>query len=122
MLKSILIVGLGGMIGSMARYIFALAIKPTSFPYATFTVNILGSFVIGLVMGYALKTDSFNNNGKLFLATGICGGFTTFSAFSLECIELLKQHRYSVMLTYILISIVLGLAATFAGVQLTKGN
>lgn len=120
MLKSILIVGFGGMIGSMARYIFGLAIKPGSFPFATFIVNIAGSFIIGLVMGFALK--NLSSSGRLFLATGVCGGFTTFSAFSLECIELMKQHRYAMTLSYIVLTIVMGLVATFAGLQLTKEN
>ena len=122
MLKSILIVGLGGMIGSMARYAVALLMRSSAYPFATFIVNILGSFIIGLVIGTALKNETFSNNWRLFLATGICGGFTTFSAFSLECIELMKQHKYAVMFTYILLSILLGLAATFAGIQLTKAN
>jgi CrcB protein len=119
-LKDILLVGFGGMLGSMLRYITALLVKPGSVPYATFSVNILGSLVIGIVMGFALKSESFSNNWRLFLATGICGGFTTFSAFSLECFQLIEQQRYGAMLGYIGLSIVLGIAATFAGIQLTK--
>jgi fluoride exporter len=120
MLKGFLLVGFGGMLGSMLRYLFTVLIKPSSFPYATFTVNIFGSLIIGLIMGFALKAGTVNDNWKLFLATGICGGFTTFSAFSLECIQLIEQQRYVAMLGYISLSIVLGLAATFAGIQLAK--
>lgn len=120
MLKSFLLVGLGGMIGSMLRYLFALLIKPQSFPYATLSVNIIGSLLIGVIMGVVLKNESLNQNWKLFLATGLCGGFTTFSAFSLECVQFLEQQRYTAMFGYIGLSIVLGLAATFAGIQLTR--
>jgi fluoride exporter len=120
MLKSFLLVGLGGMIGSMLRYLFAVIIKPSSFPYATLSVNIIGCLIIGLVIGITLKTGSENDGWKLFLATGLCGGFTTFSAFSLECIDLIQQQRYAAVTAYISLSIILGLAATFAGLQLAK--
>jgi fluoride exporter len=120
MLRSFLLVGFGGMIGSMLRYLVAVFIKPQSFPFATITVNIIGCLIIGVVMGFALRSESFNNNWRLFLATGICGGFTTFSAFSLECFQFIEQQRYAAMFGYIVISLVLGLAATFAGIQLAR--
>jgi fluoride exporter len=120
MLKGFLLVGVGGMIGSMLRYLFAVIIKPQSFPYATLSVNIIGCLFIGVVMGFVLKNETVNQNWKLFLATGICGGFTTFSAFSLECVQFMEQQRYAAMFSYIGLSIVLGLAATFAGIQLTR--
>jgi CrcB protein len=119
MLKSFLIVGLGGMFGSILRYLFAVLIKPSAFPYATFSVNIIGSLVIGLVIGLSLRTGSADN-WKLFLATGVCGGFTTFSAFSFECISLVAEQRYATVAAYISLSVILGLAATFAGLQLAK--
>jgi CrcB protein len=120
MMKSFLLVGFGGMIGSMLRYFFTVIIRPASFPYATLLVNVTGCFIIGLVMGAAIRNDAVTENWKLFLATGICGGFTTFSAFSQECIGLIGQQRYAAAFIYISISIVLGLAATFAGLQLAK--
>lgn len=120
MLKSFLLVGLGGMAGSMLRYLFSVSIKPGGFPYATFAVNLIGCLLIGIVMGFALKAGWNNQNWRLFLATGFCGGFTTFSAFSLECIQLVQQHRYPAVIAYIGLSIILGLAATFAGIQLAK--
>lgn len=120
MLKNFLLVGLGGMIGSMLRYFFAVIIKPSAFPYATFAVNIIGCLLIGLIIGFGTKNGSLNDPWKLLLATGICGGFTTFSAFSLECVQLMEQQRYTAMLGYIAISIIVGLAATFAGIQLAK--
>jgi fluoride exporter len=122
MLKNLLLVGLGGSIGSMARYAASLLIKPKLFPYATLSVNIIGSFIIGLVFAMSIKQDCLSNNWKLFLATGICGGFTTFSAFSLENMGLLQSGRIGIAVTYILLSIVLGILATFLGYQLVSGD
>lgn len=122
MLKNILLVGFGGMIGSMLRYAVSLLIKNPAgnFPLATFSVNILGSFVIGWVFGMSLKTGSINWDWKLFLTTGICGGFTTFSALSIEGVALLQQHRYGIFLTYFISSILLGLAAAWSGLLMGK--
>ncbi len=89
------------------------------FPYHTFIVNIIGSFIIGALFGLLLK-NSITNEGWKFLATGICGGFTTFSAFSLEGFELLQQQRYSIFILYFLLSIIIGLAATLLGYTITK--
>ncbi len=122
MLKNFLLVGLGGAAGSMLRYVFYLFITTKQFPYATFAVNIIGSFIIGLVLALSLKDQSFNNNWKLFLATGICGGFTTFSAFSLENITLLQNEKYFTALIYIVASIVLGMVAAWLGFKLITSN
>ncbi len=119
MFKNFLLVGFGGMAGSMLRYLFSVIIKHNSFPYATFVVNIIGSFIIGIVMALAAKQQNFADY-KLLLATGICGGFTTFSAFSWESVQLLQQQRYGTMAMYILLSIVLGIAATFFGYTILK--
>ena len=118
-LISFLMVGAGGAIGSMLRYGVALFPVNKLFPYHTFIVNILGSFLIGCFLGLLLKNSITNDNWK-FLATGVCGGFTTFSAFSLEGFELLQQQRYAVFLLYFLLSIIVGLAATWLGYTLTK--
>ena len=115
MFKNFLLVGLGGALGSMLRYAFYLAITVKQFPLSTFAVNIIGSFIIGAVLALSLKDDLFLNNWKLFLATGICGGFTTFSAFSLENITLLQNEKYFIALVYIVSSIVLGIAAAWLG-------
>ncbi len=115
MFKNFLLVGLGGALGSMLRYAFYLAITVKQFPLATFAVNIIGSFIIGAVLALSLKDDLFLNNWKLFLATGICGGFTTFSAFSLENITLLQNEKYFIAMVYIVSSIVLGIAAAWLG-------
>ena len=115
MIKNLFIVGLGGGIGSIIRYAASLLINSKLFPYATLAVNITGSFIIGLVFALTIKEAGFSNNWKLFLATGICGGFTTFSAFSLENVELLQNGKIGIAGTYILLSVILGILATFLG-------
>lgn len=119
LLKNIILVGIGGMIGSILRYLASYFIRQESFPYATFTVNILGSFVIGTVMGMAVKQEGFAS-WRLFLATGICGGFTTFSAFAWENMQMLSQQRYAGFALYTAGSLLIGLAAVTAGYWLTK--
>ena len=120
MLKNILLVGLGGAAGSMLRYAFSVWFKHASFPLATFLVNIIGSFIIGLVFAYSLRSESFATNWRLFLAAGICGGFTTFSAFSLESLQLLQQQRVGIFFLYVIGTVMLGLAATWFGYSLLK--
>jgi CrcB protein len=122
MIKNILLVGLGGSIGSMARYAASLLIQSKSFPYATLVVNIIGSFIIGFVFAMSIKEAGLSNNWKLFLATGICGGFTTFSAFSVENMGLLQSGKIGMAVTYILLSIVLGIVAIFLGYGLIIKN
>ena len=118
MFKNILLVGLGGGIGSMLRYGASLLFSSRYFPYTTLAVNIIGSLMIGLVLGMSFKSEYFLTNWKLFLATGICGGFTTFSAFSAENMELLQQGRYSLAIIYIVLSVILGIAAAALGFKL----
>ena len=118
MIKNFLLVGLGGMLGSMLRLAVNIGFKSASFPLATFLVNIIGSFVIGIVFGIAARNSQFDIHWRLFLATGICGGFTTFSSLSAESIFLLQQQRYSIFFLYLFLSIVLGLAATWLGMTI----
>lgn len=122
MLKNLLLVGLGGGIGSMLRYAATLLISPRYFPYATLAVNMIGSFIIGVVFAMSIKDETFLNNWKLFLATGLCGGFTTFSAFSIENMGLLQNGKYGLAVAYIIISIVFGIMAAFWGYQLITKN
>jgi|SRR6476469_6054943 len=118
MLKNILLVAAGGAAGSALRYLLSLMIGNKSFPYATLTINIIGCFVIGLVLGYFSKEDQLP--WRLLLATGLCGGFTTFSAFSAETLLLLQQQRFIPALIYISVSVVLSVTATFAAFQMIK--
>jgi fluoride exporter len=120
MFKNFLLVGLGGAIGSMLRYVFYVVVTVKHFPWATFIVNITGSFIIGMVLAMSIKDENFAHNWKLFLATGICGGFTTFSAFSAENITLLQNEKYVLALAYIALSMVLGIAAAWLGFTITK--
>lgn len=111
-------IGLGGALGTMLRFGTSLLIGFKSYPLATLLVNIAGSFIIGLVMAYSLKSESFALNGRLFLATGFCGGFTTFSAFSLENLLLLQNGKLGLFVLYAVGSLVLGIAAVWAGFKI----
>lgn len=120
MLKQFLIVGLGGMFGTMLRFACSQLIKTNNFPLATFLVNVFGSLLIGMIAGYAVRNVDHNINLRLFLATGICGGFTTFSAMSAESLQLLQQQKLTTFFIYILLSIVLGLVACWGGFLFTN--
>lgn len=127
LLKNMVWVALGGAIGSSLRYaisyVYQLYISQFKFPYPTLIANLLGCFIIGLVMGYAIKNGKVHNSGMIvFLTSGFCGGFTTFSAFSYECISLIQNQRFVPAATYMALSIILGLALTWAGYSIIKGN
>lgn len=122
MIKNVLLVGLGGSIGSIARYLCQkwFAINYTSsFPWATFAVNITGCFAIGIFWGLSFKSFNSDESWKLFLMTGLCGGFTTFSAFTLEGIGLLREQKLALFFSYIAASVLLGLLATYTGMKIT---
>jgi CrcB protein len=114
-MKEIAIVFIGGGFGSALRFgvgkLFILSMS--KFPMATFLVNIIGCFLIGLLLAYFSKSE--NSFYKLLLVTGFCGGFTTFSTFSNETILLLKNNQITLALVYIISSLLLGLIATFIG-------
>jgi CrcB protein len=118
MLKNFLLVGVGGGLGAMLRFLVYLSFRNSNFPYATLLINIAGSFVIGFVIAFGLKEINFPTSLKLFLTTGICGGFTTFSAFSIENVELLQAGRYNAAFFYIIASMCLGIAAAWLGFKL----
>ncbi|WP_421091306.1 fluoride efflux transporter CrcB [Pseudochrobactrum sp. MP213Fo] len=123
-----LIVFLGAGLGGAARYAVSVLLARftgfTVFPVATFTVNIIGSLLMGLLIGYfAARSDMggvLAQNWKLFLTTGIMGGFTTFSAFSLETVLLLERGDGVTALVYVLSSVILGAAALLAGLYLMR--
>lgn len=118
-MRNILLVGMGGMLGSVLRYLASVWIKPTGFPAATLSVNILGSLLIGLIMGWAAKQPQ-QEFWRLLLATGICGGFTTFSAFAWENLQMLQQQRYLYFCIYAFGTLILSLIAVALGYWLTK--
>jgi len=121
-MKQVLLVFIGGGIGSALRYTVGTFFKTTSpgFPWGTFTVNVIGSLLIGIFMGFALKNSSLSENQTLLLITGFCGGFTTFSAFAYENQVFLKEGDFTSFLIYTLGSIGVGLVAVFLGLFISK--
>ena len=118
MSKLFWIVGFGGFLGSIARYAAGLLIPRTStetFPMSTFLVNIFGSLLIGLFYGISAKNNWLNPEWRLFLTTGFCGGFTTFSTFSYESLGLIESGNTTTALIYIVSSFVFGLLAAWLG-------
>ena len=123
MKTNIILIAIGGVLGCIARYLSVVYITklfPSQFPFGTFAVNIVGCLVIGIIYGISLRYLWLTPEWRLFLATGFCGGFTTFSAFALENMQLLQQSNYSTFALYSITSFVLGLSAVFAGLSLTK--
>ncbi|NTU59321.1 MAG: fluoride efflux transporter CrcB [Chlorobiaceae bacterium] len=121
-MKGVLIVGVGGFVGSIARYLVALAIPFASagFPYATLAVNLLGSFLIGFISELALSTTLVSPETRLLLTTGFCGGFTTFSTAMYETMGLVKDGQSLYAGMYVAGSIVGGMACIFSGTLLAK--
>lgn len=122
--RTIIFVGIGGMLGSIARYLAAFFLTkaiPSTFPYGTFAVNVVGCLIIGAVFGLSQRYDWLTPEWRLFLATGFCGGFTTFSSFAYENIVLLQDRDYLTFAAYAALSFVVCLAATFVGLILTRG-
>lgn len=118
MSKILICIFLGGGTGSVLRYCVQMAlherIVPYSFPWATFTVNILGSFLIGLFYAWSARFN-LSTEIRMLLTTGLCGGFTTFSTFSNDGVIMLKQGFLGEFFLYTLLSITLGMIAAFAG-------
>lgn len=122
MIQTLFFVALGGALGSALRYLVNITLPRLmghGFPYATMTVNVLGSFAMGvLVVVLAMKGG---NRFAPFLMTGILGGFTTFSAFSLDAAKLVETGEVGTAAVYVLGSVGLGLAALFAGMAFARG-
>ena len=121
-LKQLFIVGVGGAFGSIARYkLGGFVLHHTAgwnFPISTFLVNLVGCLVIGLLAALVEHHDLFSPSIRLLMFTGVLGGFTTFSAFGYESIFLLRRGLVHVAAGYVLLSVVLGLAAVGAGMRL----
>ena len=121
-MKGILLVFLGGGFGSVLRYIIGKHLNnaETGIPYGTFAANILGSLLIGLILGLAAKNDTLSQNQTLLLATGFCGGFTTFSTFAYENHLFLKSGDFTSFAVYTIASFIIGFLAVFFGMYLVK--
>ena len=122
-MKSFLLVFLGGGIGSSCRFLISniLNYNFKSFHYlGTFSVNIIGCILIGIVMGFLQKENNFNQNYLLLFSSGFCGGFTTFSAFANENLNLIKSGNFSLFFIYVICSVVFGIAAAYLGYFIIK--
>ncbi|MDG1384353.1 MAG: fluoride efflux transporter CrcB [Flavobacteriaceae bacterium] len=121
-MKQVLLVFVGGGVGSALRYVVGTFLKTVSsgFPWGTFSVNVIGSLLIGIFMGIVLKNSSFSENQTLLLITGFCGGFTTFSAFAYENQVFLKEGDLTNFFIYTLGSIGVGIMAVFLGLFISK--
>ena len=123
MIKTLLLIGLGGAFGSIFRYLthwITSKYFQSSFPLSTFLVNVLGSLLIGLFIGYLSKYFPENNPLKFLLIVGFCGGFTTFSSFALENYNLFQNNQQITAYLYIITSIILTISAVGLGSYLSK--
>lgn len=122
-MKSLLLVGLGGAVGSISRYIISSSlgrVSNTTFPIGTFMINIIGCILIGILVSAAAKYQVINDDMKLLLITGFCGGFTTFSTFSHENIQLLNAGNFTLLSLNILASVALGIVGVWLGLNIIK--
>ena len=117
-MKEVIAVFQGGGAGSLLRYLVQMAlherIHPYSFPWATLAVNLAGSFLIGLFYAWSARFN-LSPEVRLLLTTGLCGGFTTFSTFSNDCLQMVRQGYYAPFVLYACLSVGLGIAAVWAG-------
>ena len=123
MLRTILLVGSGGFIGSVLRYLVQLFVEKgmsTTFPWGTFVANMAGSFIIGVVFALAQKGNFLNAEWRMFLAVGFCGGFTTFSSFAYNNLTMLKEQTYGQFFLNVGGSLFFGLLAVYLGMILVR--
>ena len=123
-MNQFLLVAAGGALGAALRHgvgLLSLRHLPATWPWATFTVNVLGGFAMGTLVGWlALKAESAGQDLRLFLATGLLGGFTTFSAFSLETVNMIRTGETAKALAYIVLSVGCSVAALGLGLLLAR--
>ncbi|MCR5545246.1 MAG: fluoride efflux transporter CrcB [Lachnospiraceae bacterium] len=115
-----LFVGLGGAVGAIGRYAISLIPVKSEFPVLTLMTNVLGAVLIGFVVGVASSRDDISQNTVLFLKTGVCGGFTTFSTFSLEAYNLLEEKHYFLGGSYMALSVLCCVVGVIFGKKLAQ--
>jgi CrcB protein len=123
MYRSLLLVAIGSCIGGVSRFLCQQFIQkhfPSSIPFGTLSVNIIGCFIIGVIYGLANKNNILSPELRIFIATGFCGGYTTFSSFAYENISLIQEGEFYYTGVYILLSLIIGFAAVYAGILITK--
>jgi CrcB protein len=121
-MKILLLIGTGSFIGGIARYLLSQWIQHkflSAFPFGTLGVNVIGCFFIGLVFALSEKANLMAE-WRLFLVTGVLGGFTTFSSFSIETVAMLRDGQFGYAFAYIVTSVLFGLFATLIGISLIK--
>ncbi len=123
MLRTLLLIGLGGFLGSISRFLIALGVNrvfQSVLPIGTLAVNILGCLLIGIIYSLAEQKNFLGPELRIFLGVGFCGGFTTYSSFAFEKFSLIKTGDFLLLSVYIGASVFLGLIAVFVGSQIHK--
>jgi len=123
MARSLILIGIGSCIGGISRYLtqqFVQKYYPYSIPLGTLSVNIIGCFLIGIIYALADRGTILSPAIRLFLATGFCGGYTTFSSFAFENVSLMREGDFFYTGLYIMLSIVIGFAAVYLGILFIK--
>jgi CrcB protein len=123
MFRHLLLIGTGGFLGSVARYLVSrmtARVEWLSVPLGTLSVNIIGSLLIGLLIGISEKSPLLTTEWRMFLMVGICGGFTTFSSFTGENLMLMRNGQFLSLFLYTGLSILLGFAAVYLGYVSSK--
>lgn len=123
MLKTILIVGTGGFLGSVSRYLTQILVERylhSSFPWGTFVANIAGCFIIGLVFALSERGNLISPEWRIFLTVGFCGGFTTFSSFAYNNLTMLSESNFFQLIGNVGLSLFFGITAVYVGIVLVR--
>lgn len=123
MFRNLLLIGIGSCTGGIARFLcqqFVQKNYPASLPLGTLGVNVIGCFIIGIIYGLGNRGNILSPELRLLMATGFCGGYTTFSSFAYENISMIQDGEFFYTALYILLSLIIGFAAVYAGIMLIK--